>query len=273
MNEASYDLRHTKKYDSVYNKSQGEGQAIFEVRGAITGGISMSEEKKTPKIRIIKNGPYVVSGNIPMTKQTIIVNEVGRSVKWEEDDCFPKKEEYSLCRCGKSSNSPYCDGTHQKIAFDGTETASKEKYIKRAGTIVGPELIVTDLPELCAYARFCHREDGTVWDLAEDSGNPKSRDSAIQGTWECPAGRLVAWDKTGQVIDEKLEPSIGIIEDPSCKGGVSGPIWVKGGIPIESSDGSEYEVRNQVTLCRCGESQNKPFCDNTHGLINYKAKP
>jgi len=230
------------------------------------------DTKSTPKLKILKNGPYLVAGKIPLTKQSIIANEKGRSIKWEEEDCYPQKEEYTLCRCGQTSSSPFCDGTHQKIKFDGTETASKEEYLKRAGTIVGPELIITDLPELCAYARFCHREDGSVWELAEDSDNPKSRASAIEGTWECPAGRLLAWDKTGQPIEKKFEPSIGIIEDPSYKGGVSGPIWVKGGIPIEGSDGSEYEVRNQVTLCRCGKSANKPFCDNTHGLIGYKAK-
>jgi len=231
----------------------------------------MFKDKTILKIKIVKDGPYLVLGNIPMTKQTIIANEEGRSVKWEEEKGYPTKEEYALCRCGRSKNSPYCDGTEHKIDFDGSETASKENYIKRAGTIVGPELIITDLPELCAYARFCHREDGSVWELAEDSGNPKSRASAIQGTWDCPAGRLVAWDRTGKPIEEKLEPSIGIVEDPSYNGGVSGPIWVKGGILIESSDGSEYEVRNQVTLCRCGQSENKPFCDNTHGSIGYKA--
>ena len=231
----------------------------------------MAKETNVPKIKILKNGPYLVLGNIPIRKQTIIANEEGRSVKWEEADCYPKQREYSLCRCGQSHNSPYCDGNHEKSPFDGTETASREPYLKRAGTVVGPELIITDLPELCAYARFCHREDGSVWELAEDSANPKSRASAIQGAWECPAGRLLAWEKTGQPIEEKLNPSIGIVEDPSYKGGVSGPIWVKGAIPIESSDGSELEVRNQVTLCRCGKSGNKPFCDNTHGSIRFKA--
>ena len=45
---------------------------------------------------------------------------------------------------------------------------------------------------------------------------------------------------------------------------VSGPISVRGGIVIESADGREYEVRNRVTLCRCGQSSNKPFCDGSH---------
>jgi CDGSH-type Zn-finger protein len=39
---------------------------------------------------------------------------------------------------------------------------------------------------------------------------------------------------------------------------------VRGGITIESADGVPYEVRNRVTLCRCGRSDNKPFCDASH---------
>ena len=45
---------------------------------------------------------------------------------------------------------------------------------------------------------------------------------------------------------------------------MGGPIYVRGGIPIASLDGTPYEVRNRVALCRCGASQNKPFCDGSH---------
>ena len=58
------------------------------------------------------------------------------------------------------------------------------------------------------------------------------------------------------------------MEDPGIK--VSGPIWVKGGIKIISSDNKTYEIRNRVTLCRCGQSKNKPFCDGTHAAIRYE---
>ena len=34
----------------------------------------------------------------------------------------------------------------------------------------------------------------------------------------------------------------------------------------------DYEVRNRMTLCRCGESQNKPLCDGTHASMKFKAK-
>lgn len=226
--------------------------------------------KSTPKIKIVRGGPYLMSGNIPMTDQTIIVNEKGRSIKWKESDSYLEKEEYALCRCGHSSNSPYCDGSHQEIQFEGTETASHEKYLEQAKTLEGPDLVLTDADDLCAYARFCHREEGSAWRLTKCSDDPKLRDSAIQAAANCPAGRLIAWDKkTGKAIEPKFEPSLGIIEDPPQK--VSGPIWVRGGIPIESSDGTQYEVRNQVTLCRCGESQKKPFCDAAHVRKRYIA--
>ena len=85
----------------------------------------------------------------------------------------------------------------------------------------------------------------------------------------CPSGRLVARDAaTGAAFEPVLEPSIGVVEDPAeaC----SGPLWVRGGIRIQSQDGVAYEVRNRVTLCRCGQSKNKPFCDGTHTEVKYQ---
>jgi len=53
-----------------------------------------------------------------------------------------------------------------------------------------------------------------------------------------------------------------LIEDPSQ--GVSGPLWLRGGIALLAADGFAYEIRNRMTLCRCGASSNKPFCDGSH---------
>jgi CDGSH-type Zn-finger protein len=39
---------------------------------------------------------------------------------------------------------------------------------------------------------------------------------------------------------------------------------VRGGVVVISSDGESYEVRNRMTLCRCGRSENKPFCNGAH---------
>jgi CDGSH-type Zn-finger protein len=79
----------------------------------------------------------------------------------------------------------------------------------------------------------------------------------------------VVQDKeTGKEVENKLPPSIGLVEDPAL--GCSGPLWVMGGIRIESSDGTPYEVRNRVALCRCGASVNKPFCNGSHASIRFR---
>ncbi|HEX5370988.1 MAG TPA: CDGSH iron-sulfur domain-containing protein, partial [Dehalococcoidia bacterium] len=84
----------------------------------------------------------------------------------------------------------------------------------------------------------------------------------------CPGGRLVAWTRSPRgAIEPPFEPSLGIVEDPEME--VSGPIWVRGGVPVVAVDGREYEVRNRVALCRCGGSANKPFCDGTHASIRF----
>ncbi len=175
---------------------------------------------------------------------------------------YPSQEKCALCRCGQSRNKPFCDGTHTKTSFDGTETANREPCLKQAKKIDGPALKLTDAEHLCASARFCHRAGG-IWDLIPQSGRREARKIAIEEAGDCPSGRLVVWNKkTNEAIEPNLEQSIGLIKDPQA--GVSGPIWVRGGIPVESSDGTTYEIRNRVTLCRCGKSSNKPFCDSSH---------
>jgi hypothetical protein len=104
---------------------------------------------------------------------------------------------------------------------------------------------------------------GGIWNLTRQSGNPEARDIAIEEAGNCPSGRLVVWDKkSGKALEPEFEKSIVVIEYPPRS--EHGPLWVRGGIPVESSDGHVYEIRNRVTLCRCGKSHNKPFCDGSH---------
>lgn len=218
--------------------------------------------KKNQKVSITKDGPYLVSGNIPLAKERSIIGKSGEPEEWKKGKEYPKQESYALCRCGMSKNKPFCDGAHAKINFDGTETANRKAYIEQAEKLSGPELDLTDAQKFCAAARFCHFGGGT-WNNVENSNNPNSKKIAIQTACNCPSGRLVVWDKnTRKPLELKFEQSIGIIEDPQAK--VSGPIWLKGGIELVSVDGTNYEPRNRITLCRCGKSKNKPFCDGSH---------
>ena len=82
-----------------------------------------------------------------------------------------------------------------------------------------------------------------------------------------PYGRLRARQRAqaqsgGTPVEPHFEPSIGLVQDTAK--GVSGPLWVRGGVEVISADASAYEVHNRVALCRCGASENKPFCDGSH---------
>jgi CDGSH-type Zn-finger protein len=220
------------------------------------------------KIVVSRNGPFMVSGNVSLSIWNIVRSKDGISWEWKEGRKFDTGEEYALCRCGSSNEKPFCDGTHAKVKFKGKETASRLLFDDQASTFVGPTLTLRDAEELCSMAGFCDAGGG-IWRLTKKSDDPKAHDLVIREANYCPAGRLVVQDrKTGKEIEEALPPSIGVVEDPGL--GISGPLWVRGGIRIESYDGKPYEVRNRVTLCRCGASTNKPLCDRAHIDIEFR---
>ncbi len=66
------------------------------------------------KITIRPNGPYRVEA--PEGGVELIASD-GKPLD------LAGKPAFSLCRCGGSSNKPFCDGTHSKIGFQGAETA------------------------------------------------------------------------------------------------------------------------------------------------------
>ncbi len=213
-----------------------------------------------PDITIQKNGPYLVSGSVPLSSQLITNDAQGFSHHWRTGVTYPLQKSYLLCRCGKSATKPFCDGIHEE-GFDGTEVASRKPYREQAESFDGTDLLLTDVTVLCSSAKFCDRAGG-IWELTRHSDRPGARDIAITEASNCPSGRLVVRDKkTGKPIEPELRKSVGLVTYP---GGKSGAIWVRGGIPVVSGDGTKYEIRNRVTLCRCGKSANKPFCDSSH---------
>jgi len=220
------------------------------------------------KVTVSRNGPYIVGGAISLANQTIESDSEGGSREWLDGQPFEVAEVYDLCRCGQSSNKPFCDKTHLKVGFDGTETASRAPYLNQADVFEGPVMDLTDAQPLCASGRFCD-PDGSIWNLIEQTDDPDAQEKVKHQSGHCPSGRLVVWDKaTRKPYEPVFEPSIGLVQDPVA--GVSGPIWVRGRITIESADGRAYEIRNRVTLCRCGASNNKPFCDGSHITVGFR---
>lgn len=221
-------------------------------------------------ITVSKNGPYLVSGGVPLAQQIIGADEEGNSRDWRRGETYDAAPEYKLCRCGNSRNKPFCDGSHLRVGFDGSESdAARVPYLEQAVEYDGPEQVLTDAKALCIGARFCD-PDGTVWRLVAKTDDESVREHFDGMVGNCPSGRLISWERrTSTAIEPSREPAIGVVEDPVL--GVSGPLWVTGGIQVESgADGYQYEQRARMTLCRCGQSTNKPFCDGTHAAIGFR---
>jgi CDGSH-type Zn-finger protein len=221
----------------------------------------LQNRKPVRKIRVEPDGPYTVIGEIPLSEQSFTVDSEGFSTGYETDCTYPTEGAYCLCRCGKSCDKPFCDGSHIPAGFDGSETAGDEEYLKNPDRTVGALMDLVDFPALCASARFCDRAGG-IWDATRASDDPAKKALAQEEAGNCPAGRLVLLDKQGAALEPAFEPSIVAVHDTQLE--KIGPLWVRGEIPIESADGRTYAVRNRVTLCRCGKSENKPFCDGRH---------
>ena len=218
------------------------------------------------KITVTENGPYLVTGAVPIREMYIVPK--GHHMVLEEGRDLPQEEEYALCRCGGSKDKPFCDGAHETNGFEGEETASRKLYVDRIQDVTeGTKMFLAD-DGRCAFSRFCHTERGDIWSITERDDGPENYKLAVRAASECVAGRLTAIDKDGNVLEETSSPEIIILQDPAEES--SAGIFVKGPITIVAADGTEYEVRNRVALCRCGESQNKPFCDATHVSIKFQ---
>lgn len=109
------------------------------------------------RIRVSSDGPYSVSGQVPLMAMTIGYDLAGCAYRWRRGSAFPAREQYLLCRCGQSKSKPFCDCSHGPAGFDGTETASRRPYRDKSRRLRGTCLDLTDAEELCASAGFCLR--------------------------------------------------------------------------------------------------------------------
>ena len=221
-------------------------------------------------IEVLPNGPYKVHGAPPLHVQVIVQNDSGNSWSYRQGQTFEVKDGTTLCRCGHSKNKPYCDGSHLRANdVDLTETATKAPMLSLKDTteMDGPQYSLTDNETYCAFGRFCDNGD-RFWNEVMEGGAAHNK-LAVYMAHQCPAGRLLVWDRDKrEPIEDALPATLSLLQDPAL--GVSGPLVVRGGIRVQSADGDSYEIRNRQTLCRCGQSSNKPFCDGTHASMKFK---
>jgi CDGSH-type Zn-finger protein len=230
-----------------------------------------SDHLSRRKIVATTDGPYLVFGNVALVAKTQIVSEQGEPLTWKKDQTIDAEPQalcgiYSLCRCGQSGVKPFCDGTHQKIAFDGTETADTRATAERQEAYSrDTPLLVRHDDALCAGSGFCGNRQGHIRQLALVTAEAAQQIQIIGIIGHCPSGSLTC-SLAGEAgpLEPDLPQQVAVTTEITSAGPIAGPLWVTGNIPIERSDGQLFETRNRVTLCCCGRSHNKPLCDCTH---------
>jgi CDGSH-type Zn-finger protein len=215
------------------------------------------------EIRVEEDGPYQVTGGLPIARTRQVKTEFGEPVGYAPFEPLDAGETYRLCRCGKSASKPFCDDSHQdEPRVDVTERADRGPRAGRMDVFEGQGAVITDDLSICSKAGYCKDRFTGVWQML-GSADPAVRDRMKRMVELCPSGRL-AWAESTDAPEHEpeYEPEIGVFRN--------GPLFVRGGVRVVGVDGEPYEVRNRQVLCRCGYSQNKPFCDGSHSRVGFR---
>jgi len=129
-----------------------------------------------PRIRLASNGPIVVTGLQNLR------NEVGNPL--------PTRDKMRLCRCGASSEKPFCDGTHASVGF--TDSVSPSRVPDRRDVYEGDEVTILDNRAICSHAGYCTAGLPAVWSFNEPWIDPNGApgEQIIETIRLCPSGAL-----------------------------------------------------------------------------------
>ena len=219
-----------------------------------------SNEQAAAAIVAAPNGPLLVSGPVALYRRRAVQSEHGEPLAWETTQRVETGPRYALCRCGQSARKPFCDGTHARVGFVADESASGT-YGERSKELGGTGITVRDDRSICVHAGFCGTRIANVWGQVPETGESTVRAQVISMIEKCPSGALTYRFDDDADVEPLFAEAIAVTDD--------GPLWVTGRVPVTMATGERLEVRNRVTLCRCGASSNKPLCDGTHAKAGF----
>ena len=191
-----------------------------------------------------ENGPYIVTNC-----QTLKGAMDGKQYKSEGT--------IALCRCGGSQSKPYCDGTHKRIGFSGARDPNRVPDQRES--YEGDGVTVHDNRGICAHAARCTDNLKTVFKLDQEPWIDTTGDTVekiVATIQQCPSGALSYSIDGVEHRDRESEPMILIAPN--------GPYAIFGGADLQDVEWGEGASREHFDLCRCGHSQNKPFCSGAH---------
>jgi uncharacterized Fe-S cluster protein YjdI/CDGSH-type Zn-finger protein len=132
-------------------------------------------------------------------------------------------------------------------------------------TYRGDTIEVTFDLDRCIHVGTCLLSQPRVFNLRRRPWilpNADDPDAVAATVERCPSGALQYRRLDGGAGESHASTSVMPMRN--------GPLLVTGEIHVRLEDGTE-EVLPRATLCRCGESARKPFCDNTHLKIGFRA--
>jgi CDGSH-type Zn-finger protein len=164
---------------------------------------------------------------------------------------------YALCRCGGSANKPFCDGTHKRNGFSGDRVSdgSNDKLEKYGGR----GITILDNRSICAHAGHCTDGLADVFKYGSEPWiDPNGAEAAaiVATVNNCPSGAL------SYTIDGAAPPAVAL--EAAITVTKDGPYAIAGAVELVGAQWAQGASRERYTLCRCGASKNKPFCDGSH---------
>jgi CDGSH-type Zn-finger protein len=205
------------------------------------------QEKST--IQPTRNGPYMVKG------MKRLKNSKGEDLK--------SSPIMLLCRCGGSNNKPYCDGTHAKIGF--SDQKDPDRVPDKMDDYKGDDITIHDNRGVCSHRGHCTDNAPKVFRMGIEpwiDPNTQDAEKTTRVIRTCPSGAL-SYTKEGVLYkDWSHEQGIIVSKD--------GPYDVQGFVDFKDLDENAPESKEHYTLCRCGHSKNKPFCNGQHWYVNFK---
>lgn len=229
-----------------------------EAHAATLGELRDLQDELEVAIEPAKDGPYLVTN-------------ARRLTDWLGCD-YAAAPQLALCRCGQSQIKPYCDGSHARIGF--SDEKSDDRVPDHRDTYVGQQVTILDNRGICQHSGYCTDRLATVFRLREEPfAHPSGgrMDEIIRAVRDCPSGALsYAIDGVEARADvdhhDCREPTIEITKD--------GPYRITGAVTLRNPDRSdvprnEGASREHYALCRCGQSQNKPFCSGMHWYVDF----
>jgi CDGSH-type Zn-finger protein/uncharacterized Fe-S cluster protein YjdI len=133
----------------------------------------------------------------------------------------------------------------------------------------GKEIDVQFDKSLCIGIAECGRSAGALFQKGRDpwcSPDASTPAEVREIVERCPSGALTYTDSQGGSEQPPAENRITVISD--------GPLYASGDLRIDGAPEDKPGLKTRAALCRCGKSENKPFCDNSHrdaGFRDYGA--